>query len=736
MQTDVKELVRPDRIKAPLDATTHDEAIDELCHLLVSDHGLDCVRDLSRNVLSNEGISPFPFVCAGGLAVLSHGYSALLRELCVVVGKCRTPMPLRAPTDERVHYVFLVVGPEGWGKEVREILGSIFVLFDNTRTRNLLKDCTNSEEIHHFLIHVGLDLRVPSGFQFVDIIEPSLHNVRALSWASDGRLACSMGGGDDSISIYSRNSKVPAKLVGHRGEVTCLAWSPAGDQLASASVDRTIRIWSGRDLVAGRVIPSEVDVHGICWSQDGKTLAAACHLRHVRRWDVATGNDFRGRLDGLLEPALCVAWSHNGTKLAAAGGRMPQGFLVWDAAKGSIIKKCEIEDVSPFSIAWSGDDALLAIGTGNGSVQIWKADKWESPKNFRAHNEAITCLGFAYLDNLLATKSAEGSVRVWKGPNWDMVADLPDPGAGANLFAPLAFHPQELKLATLGGHGNAIRIWSISPRDLVTAPKSTPFATLRIPNQLIDAIRERNAVLFAGSGMSVNVLEVGSSDLKSKIGAEIRKDYPDYNINSRSFEELMDEYSELYDLPTLLDKIAGLIPQNVPVSSAHRTAVNLFKCIITSNWDLLFEDACTAAGIQRQVIATESSIEGFPRDYQDSRWCRILKIHGSIDEPTSIVATSYQYDTYHVSHPRTIAVIAELFASNTVLFAGYRLGDAHIRRVLETVRTMKGHLAKKAYIVGLFDEVRFETLKRRHGFEVIQCDTISFFSELSSRLSW
>jgi hypothetical protein len=61
---------------------------------------------------------------------------------------------------------------------------------------------------------------------------------------------------------------------------------------------------------------------------------------------------------------------------------------------------------------------------------------------------------------------------------------------------------------------------------------------MNIPSGLVGALRQRQAVLLAGAGISYNALKVGGLELRNWIGAEIAKDHPSYNFSTRSLREV------------------------------------------------------------------------------------------------------------------------------------------------------------------------------------------------------
>jgi hypothetical protein len=187
---------------------------------------------------------------------------------------------------------------------------------------------------------------------------------------------------------------------------------------------------------------------------------------------------------------------------------------------------------------------------------------------------------------------------------------------------------------------------------------------MRIPNAVVDAVKQRQAVLFAGAGMSFPSLKILGNHVRDKVGEEIRKDYPEYDYSWRTFEDVCDEYTALNDrnrLAKLANLLAAIIPQNAPPTQAHEVAVKAFRFIVTTNWDLLFEAAYRKIGQGYQVLSSEQDAPNFNYDQHN-----LLKIHGSVDRPLTLIATSEDYESYVDTHKELFNRVAELIHNNTV----------------------------------------------------------------------
>jgi WD40 repeat protein len=114
-------------------------------------------------------------------------------------------------------------------------------------------------------------------------------------------------------------------LVGHMAGVSCLAWTPDSNTIASGSDDKAIRLW---DRVTGRpktttrksVAGQEMGplkghhnyIHCLAFSPKGNILASGSYDEAVFLWDVRAGRQMRS-LPAHSDPVSGIDFSRDGT---------------------------------------------------------------------------------------------------------------------------------------------------------------------------------------------------------------------------------------------------------------------------------------------------------------------------------------------------------------------------------------------------------------------------------------
>jgi SIR2-like domain/4-hydroxyphenylacetate 3-hydroxylase N terminal len=127
--------------------------------------------------------------------------------------------------------------------------------------------------------------------------------------------------------------------------------------------------------------------------------------------------------------------------------------------------------------------------------------------------------------------------------------------------------------------------------------------------------------------------------------------------------------------------------------------------IVTTNWDPFFEEECAATPF---VTGDDIALWNMPGR-------RVLKIHGSMTNLGSIVATEKDYKESLKSLRTGVlgGLLTELLATRTLVFIGYSLRDWNFRRLYSALRKDMGSYSEKAYFVSPFgadedDEKEFD----------------------------
>jgi hypothetical protein len=253
------------------------------------------------------------------------------------------------------------------------------------------------------------------------------------------------------------------------------------------------------------------------------------------------------------------------------------------------------------------------------------------------------------------------------------------------------------------------------------------------PQILYEDIIGRRCVVFVGAGVSTE----GGRLRPSFYDTMKRKaEYPDSG-EPPLFHELMQYFCDHMDgsqrnrlIREVIDRIEPFCVPGENRVVATDFAVSLaripfFDRVITTNWDPFLE---------RSLGVLVPMVEDSDLAFWDDSRKQVLKIHGCITRPSTLVATTEDYRAWMTRNPLILNKLKDLVTTKTVIFVGYSIRDPDLIRVFDELSLALGDVRKLAFSVEPDPtEERITTLKLR-GVKVIRQTGVAFADDICSKL--
>lgn len=215
---------------------------------------------------------------------------------------------------------------------------------------------------------------------------------------------------------------------------------------------------------------------------------------------------------------------------------------------------------------------------------------------------------------------------------------------------------------------------------------------------LWEEVSTGNGVLFVGAGVSAGCFPRWQrliNHLRDEFGitsqASDALDIPQWVVEAHGRAALERRMVEVFrdpsKKPTALQRLLARYP---------------FDAVFTTNFDQLMEHAFRAQGHQVNVVIEDSQVGRIRKGDRVA----LVKMHGCVSAPDTIVVTRDDYETYAQYHPAIVTHLQSLLATRTFLFVGFSLTDPNFRAIYSTVQ----------YVLGAYRRFAFATmLERRHN---------------------
>jgi len=274
------------------------------------------------------------------------------------------------------------------------------------------------------------------------------------TFSPDGTTLAAAGAGQQvrRWNVTNPASPVPLPtLTGPTSTIYSVSFSPDGQTIAAGSANGDAWLWSGQ-ATAGQALPGATGaVNSVAFGLDGQVLATGSADGKVQLWRLAAGGkpQLADTLSGPTDIVSGVAFSPAG-ELAATSH--DDNVWLWKVSIGTVTRKVKVAKGKTKTV--TSADVLLADPDGT----LTDATNWTN------------VVAFSPDGTMLAAGTSEGSVLVWKMAGHSLVARIPAPQPVTSV----AWDGAD-QVADSGADGTAT-IWALPAPVLLTGNKAASVA--------------------------------------------------------------------------------------------------------------------------------------------------------------------------------------------------------------------------------------------------------------------
>lgn len=193
--------------------------------------------------------------------------------------------------------------------------------------------------------------------------------------------------------------------------ISALAWRPDGGACASACFGHVV-IWDAVAFGALKEYPYANAILALTWSPDGRWLVAGCHDNAVHLWVPA--EDLELQMSGYETKLKELSFSSDSRWLATGGGR---DACVWDCSGAGPEGREPLllpQAARTTAVAFQRAHGLLATGDAGGGFTLWSPTR-KNPMVAEVRMPApATKFAWRPDDSLVAVGTEQGAVFVFK----------------------------------------------------------------------------------------------------------------------------------------------------------------------------------------------------------------------------------------------------------------------------------------------------------------------------------
>ncbi|MGH7461404.1 MAG: SIR2 family protein, partial [Longimicrobiales bacterium] len=250
------------------------------------------------------------------------------------------------------------------------------------------------------------------------------------------------------------------------------------------------------------------------------------------------------------------------------------------------------------------------------------------------------------------------------------------------------------------------------------------------PASLVRYLRDKRCVLFCGSGLSAWAKLPTWQKLLQGIVADLAEELPD-DPNREELNRLL-QAGKLLEVADHCKEVLGRRYNDIlserlrgaegDIPEPHRIIAQLpFAAVITTNYDKLLERSYAGVGSLPKT-PTHRDVDALGPLLFDGSFF-ILKAHGDIDRPESMVLTTRDYQEIIHSNPAFNSIFSAILLTKAILFVGYSLNDPDFRLLLDRqLTTFRGNIPERYALITGVGKVERDVLWRTARIRILSYD--------------
>ncbi|MFB2974869.1 AAA-like domain-containing protein [Microseira sp. BLCC-F43] len=274
-----------------------------------------------------------------------------------------------------------------------------------------------------------------------------------------------------------QGSLLLATLLGHKGNITAIAFNSQGNLLTSASEDGTIRVWKLQNPLINSLIADAGGVRQVAVSPNQDRIISVGLKRVINLWQRNAAGQFSHRPARTFIahelPIYDVTFSPDGRFFATASR---DGTAIFWKSDGTRLQTLEVNPKvgsgeRPYvsSIAFSSDGKWFVTASSNNLIKLWQREQTglipdRNPSRVLVgHQASVKAVAFSPDSKFIVSGGLDNNLKIWD-TNGKLLKEIAANQAPINS---IAFSPKE-NLFSSASEDNTVKLWRTDGNAIAT----------------------------------------------------------------------------------------------------------------------------------------------------------------------------------------------------------------------------------------------------------------------------
>ena len=252
-------------------------------------------------------------------------------------------------------------------------------------------------------------------------------------------------------------------LIGHRMQVSCVAYSPDGTKIVTGSQDSTAKVWdaeNGKCLFTTMKEKHSLSINSVTFSSNGKYLVTGGFDKTVNIWDAETGEYIR-TLEGHTESIKSVT-SCLGERVDQIASCSFDGTVkIWNIKNGELL--LNIEDKGSYfkSVAFRprnlDSNFQHIVASCSSDLKVWDIRTGLCIQKIKGGNSSVNDIAHGPIGKRMITVSEDNTAKILDTPTGTCLMTLKH----KNRVKSVAISPDGTRIVT-GTYEGLAKIWDVN----------------------------------------------------------------------------------------------------------------------------------------------------------------------------------------------------------------------------------------------------------------------------------
>ncbi len=263
-----------------------------------------------------------------------------------------------------------------------------------------------------------------------------------------------------------------------------------------------------------------------------------------------------------------------------------------------------------------------------------------------------------------------------------------------------------------------------------------------IPDYLLTQIREGQAVLFLGSGASLEAKDdSGNGPPTAKaLGGMLSTKFLGGKYADAPLNQIGEYAISEADLLTVQEFLRGIFEPFKPTVEHLLIPTFRWHGLCTTNYDLLVEEGYRGVATPAQDLAVLIDNHDRISDrLRDSTSVPYLKLHGCITRQNNpecpLILSTDQYISHKYGRDRLFNSFKDWGIEHPIVFVGHSLHDQDIRAIMLELNALGDNRPRYYFVAPNVDDIQTRFWESKYKVTPISATFVEFFKELDSQLS-